>query len=622
MKNFSKFGIVTTLTVLLVVGLVAPLATPNVARAATSPSLGDAATYGIVSSTYTNSLNTGSETSITGDVCYTTEPDTAPVSISGATNVPCSAAVGTAQASALASLNSQSCTPITGALEDVIIGGNAPGTIPPGCYSMVGALNVTLSTTVTLDVTAPGGTGSIWIFRPSGALNTGANSIIALENGASACNVFWTPGGDATLGANASTSATPTFVGTIIPTSPADIYVGHFANVLGRLLAYGETVTTDSNTIVVPTGCAVASASTSSGNNTITVVKNVVNDSGGTAVFSDFPLFINGNPVTSGQSTEFTAGTYTVTETNSLNYTTTFSGDCNANGQINHGGADTQNSFCIITNNDIGAPKPVVPPLIDVVKVPSPLSLPNGPGPVTYTYTLRNVGTVPVTNITMVGDSCNPIVRVSGDTNNNSILEVSETWVHTCSTTLSSTHTNIVTTTGWANGISTVDIATATVVVGSPLVPPIIHVTKVPNRFVAYQGRSGVGDVMYVYNITNPGTVAMSNVTLSDDKCASRFGPYGDTNNDGLLDTNESWAYACLMNVTATITNTAVATGFANGFTARDFAIVTVVVTSAPVVLLPNTGLAAGHVTGIAMLIGILMLASISFLTFAVKRVK
>jgi hypothetical protein len=130
-----------------------------------------------------------------------------------------------------------------------------------------------------------------------------------------------------------------------------------------------------------------------------------------------------------------------------------------------------ENRFCVVTNNDIGVPVivPPVPSLIDVVKVPSPLALPNGSGSVLYTYSLKNIGTVPVSNVTMVGDTCRPIVRISGDANNDNILDLTETWVHTCTTTLTATHTNNVVATGWANGLSAVDIASATVVVGVQL---------------------------------------------------------------------------------------------------------------------------------------------------------
>jgi hypothetical protein len=76
---------------------------------------------------------------INGDVCYTTGPGVAPT-ISGATVTPCPPATGTDQDSALANLNSQSCTSIGAAvaLNTISIGGGAPGTFPPGCYSSTG----------------------------------------------------------------------------------------------------------------------------------------------------------------------------------------------------------------------------------------------------------------------------------------------------------------------------------------------------------------------------------------------------------------------------------------------------------------------------------------------------
>ena len=234
----------------------------------------------------------------------------------------------------------------------------------------------------------------------------------------------------------------------------------------------------------------------------------------------------------------------------------------------------------------------LVPPLIDVVKIPNPLSLPAGGGPVTYTYTLSNIGTVPVTNITMVGDTCNPIALASGDNNNNAILDVNEIWTHRCSTTLSATHTNIVTTTGWANGISAVDIANATVVVGLPVVPPLIHVVKKPNIFVL---PAPGGTVTYTYTVTNPGTVPLSNVNITDNKCTGLpgrvLGHPGDLNKNNLLENNETWSFTCQTNLTQTTTNTGTATGDANNLTATDFALATVVVNTSTVVpSLPKTG--------------------------------
>ena len=224
------------------------------ASAATAPPLGSTSTYGVVSSTFTNA-NTAPQTIINGTatqpaVCYTTAPVTPPLSITGTTIVPCPPATGVDQGLALANLNGQACVSLgAGAitLDSVIIGANPPGVIPPGCYSSGGAMNVTATTTVTLN-----GAG-VYVFRPGGALTTGANSLVILAGGACASDVFWAPIGAASLGANAALSPTPTFVGNIL--DAAGISIGHFANVTGRALAFGGTVTSDANTITVPT-CA------------------------------------------------------------------------------------------------------------------------------------------------------------------------------------------------------------------------------------------------------------------------------------------------------------------------------------------------------------------------------
>jgi uncharacterized repeat protein (TIGR01451 family) len=471
------------------------------------------------------------------------------------------------------------CTSLgVGAVNLNNVAGHVTGVYTPGCYSSGGAMNITTGQTVTLS-----GAGT-YIFRPNGALTTEANTFVTLTGGASACDVFWIPTAATTLG------AVTAFSGTVI--DDAGITIGDAVTWIGRALSFGSTVSTPNTNavITVPSACANApSSGSNSQEGNITVVKTVINDSGGTKTIADFPLFVNGTLVLSGVANTFAAPgpAYTITETGNANYTQSFSGACDSDGRI--GLIPGDNKLCIITNNDIGVPAPVVPPLIDVVKTANPLSLPNGPGPVTYTYTLRNIGTVPVTNVTMVGDTCSPLVLVSGDLNSDARLNLNETWVYRCSTTLARTHTNTVVATGWANGISATDIASATVVVGAPVVPPLIHVVKKPSVFTL---RAPGGAVTYTYTVTNPGTAPLSDVSISDDKCTGLPGRVsghpGDLNKNNLLESNESWAFTCASNLTRTTTNTGTVVGSANGLTATDFALATVVV-GAP--RLPNTGL-------------------------------
>ncbi len=472
----------------------------------------------------------------------------------------------------------------------------------------------TFGITGTLTLDAQGNPDAVFIFKTASTLITAASSTVTLANGAQACHVFWQVGSSATLGTNS------VFKGNILALTSATLTTG--ANVEGRVLARNGAVTLDTNTVTVPVCTAeVTSQPVAQNRGTLTVVKQVINDNGKTKTYSDFNLFVDGNglsSVQSGHSGTFFASNegvvYTVSETADTNYTLAFSGDCDSNGRVTL--YTNNNKFCVLTNDDKGTAVavPPVPPLIDVVKVPSPLALPAGPGQVTYTYTLRNVGTVPVTDITMIGDTCSPIILISGDTDGDARLDLNETWTYRCSTILPATHTNIVTTIGWANGVSATDIANATVVVGASTVPPLIHVTKVPSPLTF---SAGGGLITYTNKVTNPGTVALSNVRLADDKCGSVTYVSGDTNGDSKLDTTETWTYTCLQNITKTVTNTVIATGEANGLTARDVAVATVVVALPK---LPNTGNDPGARNNILILIGFLSLAAVSLIVVALRR--
>lgn len=598
MKIFKKNSIITVLAASLVTAAFS-LAGPATAFASTDPGLGTAATFSILAQTAItgtgtisgnvgiNSTGAGITGLTTGNVAgiiYSTD-GVAPSVASPFLDPAVQANASTANSN----MSAQSSTGSIGPALDSLV-------LSTGVYDIgAGRLN---GGVLTLN-----GPGTYILRASSDFISSGS---INLTNGARACDVYWQVNTLATINGSS-------FVGTII--AGTGVHFGSNVALNGRALAIGGDVTMINNTISGPTCAAPATDSPNPG--TVNVVKVVVNDNGGTNVIADFPLFVNGTPVTSGATNTFptNGGVYSVTETGSAKYTRTFSGDCDANGQLNLNPGN--NKFCIVTNNDIGAPVvvPPVPPLIDVVKTASPLALPVGPGPVIYTYTLRNIGTVPVTNVTMVGDTCSPIILTSGDTNNDANLDVNETWVYHCSWNLTQTHTNTVVATGWANGISATDIASATVVVGAPIIPPLIHVVKTPSVFTL--PASG-GAVTYTYTVTNPGTAPLSNLTITDDKCTGLPGRYntahpGDVNQNNLLDPGETFNFTCQSNLTQTTTNTATAQGSANGLTARDFAIATVIV-AAPG--FPNAGFPPQEKSNpwnLVILSGILMLISASF---------
>jgi len=235
---------------------------------------------------------------------------------------------------------------------------------------------------------------------------------------------------------------------------------------------------------------------------------------------------------------------------------------------------------CVAAPAPVTGNGPPIPPLINVRKVPSPLNLPAGPGPVTYTYTVTNPGRIPMHDVTLTDDKCSNVKFVSGDTNNDSLLDITETWMYTCTTTLAQTTINYATARGIGNDMAAVDTAIAEVIVGVPVVPPLIHIVKTPNPLTL---PNGGGSVTYSYTVTNPGTVALTDVTVTDNKCANVTRVSGDTNGDLKLQSSETWTYTCTMNIPQTTVNTAIATGHANGLTAIDTALATVVVEGLPI---------------------------------------
>jgi len=111
------------------------------------------------------------------------------------------------------------------------------GTYTPGVYCIAGAASIG-----TAGMTLNG--AGTYVFRINGALTSVTGSSVTLTNGASACNVWWTPVGATTLAANT------TFTGTDIDDS--GITIGDTITWEGRALAFGGTVLTTRDTITAP----------------------------------------------------------------------------------------------------------------------------------------------------------------------------------------------------------------------------------------------------------------------------------------------------------------------------------------------------------------------------------
>ncbi len=221
-------------------------------------------------------------------------------------------------------------------------------------------------------------------------------------------------------------------------------------------------------------------------------------------------------------------------------------------------------------------------PLIGITTVPQPLALPKGPGSVTYNYAVKNfLRELPLTNIRVADDNCSPVKYLSGDDNADGKLDFNETWRYSCTATVATTTQSTATATGNVNGITATHQANATVVVGSSIPPPLVSIVNITKVAYPLSLPSGGGQIDFTYKVTNPGVAALSDVTVTDDKCSNISGKLGDTNGNNLLDTNEVWTFACAATLTQTTTNTAEVTAFANGLKAVGRATITVTVDTA-----------------------------------------
>ncbi|TXT16169.1 MAG: hypothetical protein FD133_1946 [Erysipelotrichaceae bacterium] len=186
---------------------------------------------------------------------------------------------------------------------------------------------------------------AVFIFQMASTLITGDASTVTLINGASACNVFWQVGSSATLGTTSNIS------GHILATASITANAG--ATINGSLLASTGAVTLSSNTItndVCPTATKAS----------LTIVKHVVNNDGGTLSAADFSLHVRldgievtGSPAVGSETGEYYVlepGTYVISENAVSGYVASFSG-ATAEGSVTLIAGD--NKTVTIINNDV-----------------------------------------------------------------------------------------------------------------------------------------------------------------------------------------------------------------------------------------------------------------------------
>jgi hypothetical protein len=255
LSKLSGAGIVCSVFILLSAGFI------PAASAATKVQLGAATPFAVLAGQGVSDVPTSS---ITGDVGVSPGPGTAITGLTKAEvdgtiyttdgtgptgNVMNPGLLGLAQSNNTAAfLTASGEMPITdfGAGDDQL-GGK---TLVPGTYAFGGA-TANLTSAAPLVLNGEGDVNAVWVFQASSTLIMGTNSVVQLENGAQACNVFWTVGSSATLDSGS------TFVGTIMALTSASLGAG--ATVQGRVLVQTGSVTLDADTITAPSTCLTSS---------------------------------------------------------------------------------------------------------------------------------------------------------------------------------------------------------------------------------------------------------------------------------------------------------------------------------------------------------------------------
>jgi hypothetical protein len=199
---------------------------------------------------------------------------------------------------------------------------------------------------------------------------------------------------------------------------------------------------------------------------------------------------------------------------------------------------------------------------------------------VKYTYELENNGQTAfkidgkTRDEWVTDDKCSPVKYDVGDTNDNQLLDIGETWIFTCSSVLQTTTTNTATTT--PTPFVPQSPTTGPPQVGPPVPLTTTYTVTVPTPGVGLtkQASSPAGadrdgsllvpqgsTVTFDYDVTTGNAdTPMQFISLVDNKCSPVVYRSGDTNGDGLIDVDETWKYSCEQVFTGDIVITNVAT--------------------------------------------------------------
>jgi uncharacterized repeat protein (TIGR01451 family) len=158
-----------------------------------------------------------------------------------------------------------------------------------------------------------------------------------------------------------------------------------------------------------------------------------------------------------------------------------------------------------------------------------------------YTIVVDNTGNVDLTNVVLDDVFAGGATYVSGDTNDNDILETTETWTYSADYVVTQGDINDGDDLVNVAGVTTdqtareTDDATSTVDQN-----PSLEITKVANKDAVNAAGQSIG---YTIVLTNTGNVTLTNVDISDSLIAALGAPSKSLNADNDIDLGETWTY-------------------------------------------------------------------------------
>ena len=188
--------------------------------------------------------------------------------------------------------------------------------------------------------------------------------------------------------------------------------------------------------------------------------------------------------------------------------------------------------------------------VIEVVKTSSTTQVTTAGQVVPYRFAVSNPGNTTLTGIAISDAKCDAApVYDSGDSNSDNKLQITETWIFTCSHTVSQAEIDAG---GTLTNTVTVDSDQTTPTTDTLNIPieqnPVINVVKTSSTTQV----TAAGQVVpYRFVVSNLGNTTLTGITISDAKCdAAPAYASGDSNSDSKLQIAESWTFTCSHTVT------------------------------------------------------------------------